>query len=108
MSTNATASRTTTSMVDGYTTFSICSRWRLSAKPGSCVSARAASQAQAAAVVDKLKPDPILMNCSCWRRRGVATGQESSQVHRKLRAVVLTARGDTAPMAQGGPAVASC
>jgi len=95
-------------MVDGYTIFSICSRWRLSAKPGSCVWAMAASQAQAAAVVDKLKPDPILMNCSCWRRRGVATGQESSQVHRKLRAVVLTARGDTAPMAQGGPAVASC
>ena len=37
--TNAIASRTTASMVDSYTAFSICSRWRVSEKPGSLLSA---------------------------------------------------------------------
>jgi hypothetical protein len=39
MSTNAAAPRTTTCVVDDYTTFWICLRWRWSEKPGSCASA---------------------------------------------------------------------
>jgi DNA-binding NarL/FixJ family response regulator len=88
-----TVPRTTTSTVDGYTTFSICSRWRLSANPGSCVWAGAASQAQAVAVVDKLRPDPILTNVRVGGGAGSTPGQELTQVHRKLRVVVLTAHG---------------
>ena len=82
MSTNATASQTTTSTVDGYTNFSICSRWRRCANPDSFVSAEAANQAQVVAVVDKVRPDPILTNVRVWRRRRVAAGQEMSQVDR--------------------------
>ena len=59
MSTNATASRTTTNTDDGYTTFSICSRWRLNAKPGSRVSCVGMSRPPepGGRLVDKLRFD---------------------------------------------------
>ena len=63
-------------------------------------------QAQAVAMVDKLKPDPILTHVRVGSGGG-GRRLEFSQVHRKLRGVVLSARSDTAPMQQAGPAIAS-
>ena len=64
MSTNATASETSTSTDHGYATFPICSRRRWSTKPGSRVSCVGTSRQpdQGGAVVDRLRPDPGLVD----------------------------------------------
>jgi hypothetical protein len=62
MTTNATAAQTTTSTVDGYTSFSICSRWRLAREPGFMCVGTAAHQAHVVAVVDELRSGLVLTN----------------------------------------------
>jgi len=91
MSTNATASRTTTSTStrtststststdDDYTTFSICSRWRLNAKPGSRVSCVGTSRPPdpGGRLVDKLRPEPGVMNIGWARLTGSPPARSS-------------------------------
>jgi DNA-binding NarL/FixJ family response regulator len=51
-------------------------------------------------VVDKLRPDPVLMDVRVGQRRGIAAGQQPAHAHGKLRIVGLTACSDTTPMQQ--------
>jgi DNA-binding NarL/FixJ family response regulator len=69
------------------------------------VSARAASQTLVVAVVDRLRPDPGLMDDRVGEVDRVGVGQKLSQVPRKDRVVALSAHGDPAPVQQAEHAI---
>jgi hypothetical protein len=64
---------------DDYTTFSICSRWRLNAKPGSRVSCVGTSRPPdpGGRLVDKLRPEPGVMNVGWARLTGSPPARSS-------------------------------
>jgi DNA-binding NarL/FixJ family response regulator len=68
-------------------------------------SSRAAHQSQVIAVVDRLRPDTGVMDVRMGEATGVAAGQRLSEVHRKVRVVVLSVHCDPAPRQQAGHAL---
>jgi DNA-binding NarL/FixJ family response regulator len=92
------ASTTTTSVVvvDDHITFSDLVAMALEHQPDFTCVGTASSVAQALAVVDKLRPDLVLMDVRMGDGDGVAATAELTRLYPKLRVVVLTAHKDTA------------
>jgi SARP family transcriptional regulator, regulator of embCAB operon len=102
MSTHATAPATATSVlvvvVDDHTTFSDLLAMAVKRGPDLTHVGRGRRRGPAVAVVDKLRPDPVLMGVRLCDGGGVAAAEELTQVYRDLRVLVLTAHGGRALM----------
>jgi DNA-binding NarL/FixJ family response regulator len=110
MSTSVITAPSTTSVlvVDDHTTFSDLLAMALDHEPDLTCVGTAAGVARALAMVDRLRPDLVLMDVHLGDGDGIAATAQLTRTYPELRVVVLTAHVDSALMQRAADAGACC